>query len=179
MTFTQKSKLPRLPREWYQGRAVVFWTHTFENRATGWLSESFHTRFREVLLHACARYELACPIYVLMPDHWHLVWMGLRDESDQHNATRLLRKHLQRHVGRAKLQDRAHDHVLREEERKRGAFMATCQYVCENPVRAHLVATWREWKYFGAMVPGYPDFDPRTDDFWDDFWKIYNLIVES
>ena len=32
MAFEQKSKLPRLPREWYQGRAAVFWTHTIEDR---------------------------------------------------------------------------------------------------------------------------------------------------
>jgi putative transposase len=145
MPFIEKSKLPRLPRAWYRGRAVVFWTHTFEGRATGWLSEQFHAHFREVLLHACSRYELACPVYVLMPDHWHLVWMGIREASDQHTATRFLRKHLQPHLSQAKLQDRAHDHVLREDERKRGAFMATCSYVFENPVRTGLVAKWPDW----------------------------------
>lgn len=61
---TPKSKLPRLPREWYRGRAVLFWTQTIEGR-------------------------------------------------------------------------------------------------------------------LGAMMPGYPEFDPRTEDFWDDFWKIYNRLVES
>ncbi len=178
MPFIKKSKLPRLPREWYRGLAVVFWTHTFEHRATGWLSAGFHAQFREVLLHTCGRYELACPVYVLMPDHWHLVWMGLAAHSDQHTATRFLRKHVQRRLGRAKLQDRAHDHVLRDEERKRGAFMSTCHYLFENPVRAGLVPKWEEWPYFGAMVSGYPEFNPRTDDFWDDYWKVYGLLVD-
>ncbi len=173
MPIAPKSKLPRLPREWYQGRAMVLWTHTFEHRSTGWLNEPFHARFREVLLHAGARYRLACPVYLLMPDHWHLIWLGLADDSDQHTATRMLRKHLQPLLGTAKLQDRAHDHVLRDDERKRGAFMAACRYVWENPARANLVPAWTAWPYVGAIVPGYPDFDPRADEFWEDFWKIY------
>jgi putative transposase len=173
MTFVAKSKLPRLPREFYQGRAVVFWTHTLENRAAGWLNEPFHAAFREVLLHACARYSIACPIYVLMPDHWHLVWMGLDDETDHRLATAFLRQHVSRHLGSAKLQDRPHDHVLREDERKRGAFMAACNYVQLNPVRALLAADWKQWPYFGAMIADYPDLDPSVDEFWDKFWRIY------
>lgn len=173
MSFTPKSKLPRLPREFYQGRAAVLWTHTFEHRATGWLDDKFHAQFREVLLHAGARYHLACPVYVLMPDHWHLVWLGLAEESDQRNATRMLRKHLQSHLRSARLQDRAHDHVLRDDEMNRNALMAACHYVRENPARAKLVPEWQAWPFVGAMVPGYPDFDPRAEDFWADFWKIF------
>jgi putative transposase len=179
MNFTPKSKLPRLPREWYQGRAVVLWTHTFEDRATGWLAADFHGWFREVLLHTCARYALACPVYVLMPDHFHLVWMGLADRSDQYAATRFMRKHAKPRLGLAELQDRAHDAVLREDQRKRGAFVSACHYVCENPVRAGLVENWRAWPYLGAMVCGYPALDPRDDSFWDDFWKLYGLLVDA
>ena len=73
-----KSKLPRLSREWYRGRAAVFWTHTMEDRATGWLDAGFHGQFREVLLHVCARYAVACPAYVLMPDHWHVTGWDCR-----------------------------------------------------------------------------------------------------
>jgi putative transposase len=174
-----KSKLPRLSRAYYQGRAVVFWTHTFENRATGWLNVSFHGRFREVLIHACARYGIAWPIYILMPDHLHVVWMGLADGTDQHTATKYLRKHLAPHLGPARLQDRPHDHVLPQKDRKRNAFMATCSYVAENAARGGLVNNWKDWTYLGSVIPGYPDLDPRTVDFWPDFWKIYNRYVDA
>src|SRR5437762_1625007 len=87
--------LPRLPRPYYQAFAVVHWTITVEDRATGWLDAPFHTCFRELLLHAAAREALFCPAYVLMSDHLHLVWMGLKLASDQINAMRFLRKHLQ------------------------------------------------------------------------------------
>src|SRR5436309_10089980 len=87
--------LPRLPRRYYQAFAVVHWTITLEHRAVRWLDGPFHTQFRGLLLHAAAREALFCPVYVLMPDHLHLVWMGLNLASDQINAMRCLRKYLQ------------------------------------------------------------------------------------
>ena len=178
MTFIPKSRLPRLPREFYQGRAMVLWTHTFEERAKGWLGDAFHHQFRETLLHACHRYDLVTPCYVLMPDHWHLVWMGLAETSDQWLATAFLRKTLQPVLARAQLQDRAHDRVLREKEREHGAFQAACSYVFHDPQRAELCDDWREWPYLGAIVPGYPDLGPHGTEFWDKFWKIHNRLVD-
>ena len=173
MPFVAKSKLPRLGREWYRGRVAVLWTHTFEHRATGWLNFAFHARFREIWLHACIRYDLLCPTYVLMPDHWHIVALGTAESSEQRLATAFLRQHLGPNLGSARLQDRAHDHVLREHERLRGAFENACHYVQQNPVRARLVADSRSWPYLGCIVPGYPRLTLDDDDFWDRFWKIH------
>jgi len=121
--------LPRLAPEFYRGFAVVQWTITLERRANGWLNESFHSGFRELLLHAAAREGLFCPVYVLMPDHLHLLWMGLRADSDQRNAMKFLRKHLAVELGRYspdgvkfELQKQSHDRVLRQKDRLRGAF---------------------------------------------------------
>ena len=90
MNAKQKGKLPRLQREFYSGYAVVFWTLTLEHRAQGWLNVCFHARFRELMLHAAARSHLLCPAYCLMPDHLHLVWMGLRQQSDQLTESRII-----------------------------------------------------------------------------------------
>ena len=168
-----KSKLPRLPREHYQGFACVFWTHTIDGRETGWLSDDFHHRFRELLVHCCARYRLTCPAYVLMPEHCHVVLMGLSVESDQLLGTRFFRQAMSVLLAPAKLQERPYDHVLRENERVRGAFISACAYVRDNPVRRNLVNDWREWRFGGAVVAGYPAFDPKSEMFWTDFWKIY------
>jgi hypothetical protein len=70
-------------------------------------------------------------------------------------------------------QHQAHDHVLKGSERGRNAFAKICFYVLANPVRAELVANWREWRYAGAVVPGYPRLHPLEDDFWSKFWKLY------
>jgi putative transposase len=90
----EQHHLSRLSPEFYRSFAVVHWTITLKQPATGWLNETFHLRFRELLLHTAAREKLFCPTYVLMPDHMHLVWMGMSIKSEQRNAMKFLRKHL-------------------------------------------------------------------------------------
>ncbi|MEO6003519.1 MAG: hypothetical protein ABIZ04_23145 [Opitutus sp.] len=179
MNFVEKLKLPRLARGYYHGFAAIFWTHTIDGRETGWLSDVFHQQFRELLVHCCARYQLICPSYVLMPDHCHVVLLGLSNGSDQLLATRFLRHSLKRLVAPAKLQDRPYDHVLREDERGRGALASACDYVWQNPVRGKLVSDWRAWRFTGAVVVGYPSFDPRSQLFWADFWKVYGRLISK
>jgi putative transposase len=161
-----------------------------EPSTPGWLDERFHYEFRESLLHACVREKLVCPTYCLMPDHLHLMFLGLAVASDQLNAVKFLRLHLNRLLagdplqilaalsraqpqGEWKLQPQAHDHVLREEERKQGAFASVCFYVMANPVRAKLVEKETDWRFSGAVVPGYPDLHPMQEDYWELFWKLY------
>lgn len=170
----KKGKLPRLERHRYQGHAVVFWTNTLEERARGWLTPAFHATFRELMLHTAAREHLFCPAYCLMPDHLHLVWMGLRRETDQLNAMKFLRTHLEPALGNGReWQHQPHDHILREEERRRNAFVKFCFYTLANPVRAKLAKRERDWPYSGAIIPGYPTLQPFTEDYWELFWKLY------
>ena len=174
-----KDNLPRLLRHHYQGHAVVMWTLTMEHRATGWLNESFHLRYRELMLHTAVREKVWCPTYCLMPDHLHLVWMGMRRESDQLNAMRFLRRQLTPVLGPHKFQHQAHDHVLREDERKRGVFARVCFYVLANPDRAKLVAEGGDWPFSGVIVPGYPELHPMQEGFWEKFWKLYAAERDS
>jgi len=124
--------LPRLPREYYRGDAVVHWTMPIAMRGTGWLDDLFHARFREMMLHAATRERLLCPTYCLMPDHIHLVWMGLRRDSDQLNGMKFLRTQVGKLLLPHRFQHQTHDHVLREKERKRDAFRKLCFYVIDN-----------------------------------------------
>ncbi|HSA12214.1 MAG TPA: hypothetical protein P5205_17775 [Candidatus Paceibacterota bacterium] len=172
--------LPRLAPEHYRGFAAVLWTITLEQCATGWLDPLFHAAFRECLLHAAAREQLFCPAYVLMPDHIHLFWLGVKCDSDQRNAMRFVRKHLQAELTRRSrpgaefgLQNQSHDSVLREKDRTRGALASACFYVCDNPRRKGLVADPRDWPFLGAVVPGYPWLHPLAAEFWPEFWKLY------
>lgn len=165
--------LPRLPRPYYRADSVVHWTLTIFDRATGWLTESFHARFRELLLHTAAREGLLCPAYCLMPDHLHLVWMGLRPDSDQMNGMAFLRTHLEPALTPAKFQPQAHDHVLREPERLRDAFRVSIAYDLQNPVLNGLVPRPEDWPFIGCVVPGYPKLHPLDERFWEVFWKVY------
>lgn len=125
------------------------------------------------MLHAAAREGLFCPVYCLMPDHIHLLWLGLRRDTDQRNAMSFLRTHLEPLLSPEKLQPQAYDHVLREAERKRDAFARTCFYLLANPVRAELIQESERWPYCGAVIPGYPKLHPADDGFWPLFWKLY------
>jgi putative transposase len=170
--------LPRLAPVWYRGTAVVFWTYTVENRATGWLDPCFHSGFREHMMHALVREQLLCPVYTLMPDHVHVMWMGVSAESDQRHASAFFRQRLESLLAPHRWQRQPHDHVLREDERKRGAFASTCHYIAENPVRGALVQSAAHWPYTGCVVPGYPELHPLADDFWAKFWRFYSAAVD-
>jgi len=175
----RKRHLPRLAPSFYRGYAYVFWTHTTVARQTGWLDREFHSQFRECLLHASSRYRSSCPIYCLMHDHWHLIWIGQEPASDQLKATAFLRKHIRAICSIIDLQDRAHDHVIREDERARNLFSDTCNYVRLNPVRAGLVEKWNEYPYLGMMIAGYPTLTWLSENPLGWFWRIHNRIVDQ
>ncbi len=178
--FEPKRNLPRLGRHFYQGHSVIFWTLTLEERSRGWLDVGFHYTFRELMLHAAVRYQVWCATYCLMPDHLHLLWMGMRRASDQRNAMKFLRTELEPALGEGReWQHQPHDHVLREEERKRNTFAQTCFYILANPVRARLVGESDRWPFSGCVVPGYPRLHPQDADFWPVFWKLYVTSREA
>ncbi len=169
----RKFCLPRLAPEFYRGDAAIHWTLTVFDRKTGWLTESFHRQFRELMLHAAAREGIFCPIYCLMPDHLHLLWLGLRRDTDQRNGMSFLRTHLKPLLSPCKFQPQAYDHVLRQEERLRDAFAKICFYISANPVRSGLIVESAKWPFCGAIIPGYPDLDTSEEDFWPLFWKLF------
>jgi REP element-mobilizing transposase RayT len=162
--------LRRLEPGFYRGHAFVHWIMTVDGRATGWLTPIVHATVREVLLHTLSRYRLLCPIYCLMPDHVHLLWAGLAEDSDQQLAASLFR----RHAGIA-FQKQGFDHVLHDRERDRDQVAQFGYYIAENPVRAGLVAAAPDWSFSGSMAAGYPDFDWRDARFVEKLWKIYTL----
>lgn len=169
--------LPRLPREYYQADAVVHWTMPIAMRGTGWLTDAFQAYFRELMLHAAAREGLFCPTYCLMPDHIHLIWMGIRRDTDQRNGMKFLREHLAPKLRPQCFQHQAHDHVLGTEQRKRNAFAKVCFYIIDNARKEGLVEHPHEWKFCGAVIPGYPVMHPLEEDFWPKFWKLYSTAL--
>ena len=172
----RKRHLPKLARQFYRGQSFIHWTLTTENRKTGWLADRFHHAFREVLLHAAVRYRLCCPAYTILPDHMHVLWLGMAADSDQKVAVAFLRKHLKPYLRPADWQAQPHDHVLREQERERGAFQSIAWYILENPVRAGLAAEPRGYRFSGCVVPGYPALTPFRDGYWDLYWRIDNRM---
>ena len=176
----KRDHLRRLPREHYQADAIVHWSITILGRKRGWLSVPFLYRFRELLTHTMFRYGLACPVFCLMPDHMHLVWMGLCDSSDQLNALKHFRKRCNDSLQRIEfeLQDQAYDHVFKPEERRDTEFRNVCEYIARNPERAGLVEAdeYASYRFSGCLVPGYPELRPFGHGYWDQFDKIISFL---
>ncbi|MDB6117551.1 MAG: hypothetical protein JWO08_1332 [Verrucomicrobiaceae bacterium] len=166
--------LPRLPESAYQGKVVVHWSFTVHQRRLGWLSPSFHDTFRWVLLHGCARYEMGCLIYCLMPDHIHLLVAGWTNEADQMLFVRFVRRHLNPLLLQAGVegQKQPYDHVLRKDDRDRYGVESVAGYIAENPVKAGLVTLRQEWPFTGSVLPGYPELHPHMKDYWFRYWRI-------
>jgi putative transposase len=175
--------LRRLAPECYRGQACVHWSMTMADRRTGWLIPVFYYKFREILTHAMFRYGLCCPIYCCMPDHIHLLWLGILDGSDQRNAAKFFRAQLNPILNKlgARFQQQPHDHVLRTEEQERSAFENVVEYIARNPERASLVAPgkFHEYRYTGCLMPGYPNLKRWQGNYWDLFWRIYASLREN
>lgn len=181
-----KGGLKRLPPEAYQGHTWVHWSMTMDQRRTGWLSPLMHSRIREALLHSLTRHHLICGVYCLMPDHSHFLIGGLRPEpaSDQRLAMALFRKEWNRQLAQInphfKLQKQAYDHVLtKREQTDRVLFQKQINYILDNPTNHTLVQSIKEWEYYGALIPGYPDFHPLTDRFPEIFWNIFDELRQD
>jgi putative transposase len=177
---SRSEHLPRLPTENYRGQAYVHWSLTIQDRKTGWLVPIFYYKFRELLAHTAFRYGLCCPIYCCMPDHLHMLWVGILDACDQRLASRYLRKQLNSVLDKLghRLQREAHDHVLREEERQRSAFEDVFEYIARNPERAGLVRenSYRLYPYTDCLLPGYPELKIWQNDYWERFWRAYAFL---
>jgi hypothetical protein len=76
----------------HRGDACVHWSLTMEDGKTGWLIPMFYYKFCELLTHTMFRFGLCCPLYCGMPDHLHLLWLGLAEGSDQRNAMKYFRR---------------------------------------------------------------------------------------
>lgn len=169
--------LKRLPKEYYLGHACVHWSMTIEDRKTGWLIPILYYKFREILTHTAFRYGICCPVYTCMPDHLHLLWMGMDSHSDQLLAARFFRKQMNLVLGKlgCRFQQEGYDHVLREEERQGTGFEDVVEYIAKNPERAGLVQEngYRGYPYTDCLMPGYPELHFSHDDYWKRFWRIH------
>jgi REP element-mobilizing transposase RayT len=175
--------LRRLPDGFYRGFSTVHWQMTIQDRVTGWLKPGFHPRFRELLLHTLARFDLVCPIYCLMPDHLHLLWMGVAETAEQKKAAKFFREQVNALLDRCqpgtRFQAQAYDHVLRQHEKGADAVREMAHYIEQNPVRAGLVKHPRQWPYLGCMVTGYPKLHPLDEGYWEKFWRLRAAMMEN
>jgi REP element-mobilizing transposase RayT len=90
------------------------------------------------------------PIYCFMPDHLHLISLGRSDHSDillgVEDFKQLSGHWLGDQMPTVRWQKSFFDCVIRQPEL--GSIVG---YILDNPVRARLVAHWREYPFTGAI----------------------------
>ncbi len=79
------------------------------------------------------------------------------------------------------IQHQCYDHVLRDDEKLETAFSNLVEYIARNPERKQLVPTdqFREYKFTGALVPGYPELTPWLPDYWERFWRTCSFLRKN
>jgi hypothetical protein len=118
-----------------------------------------------------------------MPDHIHLMWIGLFEGTDQLNAMKYFRKQVNlvlRKIG-FELQIQPYDNVLQEEDREKEAFEDVCEYIARNPERKGLVPVdgFLQYAHTDCLVPGAPEVRFADDQFWETFWRIHSATLKS
>jgi putative transposase len=180
---TKHGYLKRLPAAHYQRQTYVHWSLTIQDRKQGWLIPTLHYKFRELLTHAAFRYGFCCPTYCCMPDHIHLLWIGILDSCDQRVAMRYFRKRMNLALAKvgARLQLQPYDHVLTENDRDHDAFEAVADYIVRNPERRGLVPIdgFASYSYSGCLIPGYPELKLFGHDYWERMWRAYAYLLKN
>ena len=180
MSANKPNRLKRLPEAFYKGEAWVHWVLTIEDRKTGWLDARLLYRFREILAHATFRYQFACAIYCLMPDHVHMLWTGLAPDSNQLNAMQRFRLDMNESLRRIgfEFQKQAYDHVLKENELERTAIEATAEYIARNPERKGLVPIdgYANYKFTGCLLPGACQLRLFQETKWEEIWRTLSFL---
>jgi putative transposase len=144
--------LRRLERVWLDHPIYFVTTCTFRRRpilaskrVAGILIDEWH----------CARdrHGWAIGRYVIMPDHVHFFCSAEHDAKRLPASMRAWKQWTSKRIKTeenftgALWQEEFFDHVLRSNE----SYSQKWEYVCENPVRAGLVASADEWEWQGEI----------------------------
>jgi len=137
----------RLPSFEYTGGYRYFVTYWTDKRRVLFTSEPFVRDLAWQILQSCERYQFAVLAYVFMPDHFHLLVEGHREDSDFRALMANCRKRTSLAarpyvVGRL-WQDGYYERTLRNEETTEKVM----EYILANPIRAGLVESALDYPF--------------------------------
>ncbi len=153
------TRLRRLNRVWInRGQPTYFITVCVANRSQKPLAnDAVHTRLRQFLHNSAAHYDWWAGRYVLMPDHLHLLVTPGVAAVPRGEWMKALKAIVADRT--FKWQTGFFDRVLRSDESESEKW----DYICQNPVRAGLVATAESWPYAGEIDWALGDVDVPRD----------------
>jgi putative transposase len=121
-----------------------------EGRQRGFAVESTVDQMVEFLRKSVEVNECVVPVYCFMPDHAHVMIMGMDEHSDSLAAMKKFKTLSGTWLHGKRLpqwQKNFFDRVLRCGE----DWRIQARYIAENPVRAGLASDWSQYPFTGAI----------------------------
>jgi REP element-mobilizing transposase RayT len=142
----------RLPQFDYTGVQRYFLTICTLNRATHFVAADAVKLVVDQILLVAEQEAMAIPVYLLMPDHAHLLVDGEHDGSDLNMFIKLAKQHsgyeFKKKYRKHLWQDGYYEHVLRDAEKTEEVI----EYIVSNPVRSKLAENPQDYPYWGSTV---------------------------
>ncbi|MEZ0327499.1 MAG: transposase [Fimbriimonas sp.] len=158
-----REKKHRLPAEDYMGQVCVAITACEKFRRPNLANPAMFEIVTSALEEAAERGRCSVPIYTLMPDHAHLLVLGIDEESRALETINFFKWKSGVQIYSRKLpvkwEKDFYDRIVREAEGWRNQG----RYIALNPVRAGLVENPEEWPFTGSI--GYNLRDVLDDAF--------------
>ncbi|HRF67225.1 MAG TPA: hypothetical protein PK850_14840 [Ignavibacteria bacterium] len=147
-----QTKKHRLDKEVYKKYSSISFTISLTTCIDSALMDSVFESIESILIETSAKYSIILPVYLLMPNHMHLITNTLTEEADSLKAINMFKqksgfKYSQSYP-RTKWQRSFHDHIIRDDE----DMFEHVRYILYNPVRKQLVENWKDYKYKGSQV---------------------------
>jgi len=147
-----REKKHRLPRDLYNGHAVVSFTLCIKDRVELFRDSNIVKKFVEILLTEAANFDCEVPLYLFMPDHCHILLQGKSECTDILNVIDIFKQKsgfwLSKHHPEVHWQKDYYDHILRKEE----DVKKHVSYILENPIRKSIVEDWKAYPFKGSNV---------------------------
>ena len=135
------TKHHRLPRDPYRGRVSGSFTLCIRDRRTLFVNACIVRAFADILQEV-AENRIFNVVFCFMPDHAHLIFLGISDDSDLILGLEEFKQETGHWLGANypgfTWQKSFYDRIIRNTEE----LAATVRYVLANPVRAGLVPEW-------------------------------------
>lgn len=142
----------RLAEPFYQGRYSYFLTLCTRERKKLFTNERLVRVLLDLLREKCLAHSLGIYAYCFMPDHLHLVLVGVAESATLPAAMRAFKGAATaegRKLGVSRLWEKSfYDHVIRTGE----GLDRVASYILMNPVRAGLVREAAEWPFSGSFM---------------------------
>jgi hypothetical protein len=70
---------------------------------------------------------------------------------------------------------------LQDKERLEESVENLVEYIARNPKRKQLIPVdgFRDYKYTGNLIPGYPELTLWQPDYWPRFWRTCSFLRKN